>query len=36
MNSSTISTEQIAEPDRENFAVFRKGRTGSKVGRPAG
>ncbi len=25
MNSSTISTEQIAEPDRENFAVFRKG-----------
>jgi Fe-S-cluster containining protein len=36
MNSGTISTEQIAELDRENFAVSRKVHTGSKVGRPAG
>jgi hypothetical protein len=36
MNSGTISTEKITEPVRENYAVFRKVRTGSKVRWPAG
>jgi hypothetical protein len=32
MNSSPI----IAEPDRENYAVLRKGRAGSKGRSPTG